>query len=213
LNHFYHAHKGSLALLSSKEISGAIKAPCSFLLTLKLYTMKKINIQGKDYVPVHERLMEFWKNNPSWSIHTEILESPEGTMRFRASIYDDQGILRATGHAEEKEDSSFINKTSALENAETSAIGRALGILGIGIDTSLASFEEVANAMKDESKERPAFGFDDDREWMTQAQFIRTIDRFKSGERDVIDKAIKTFRMRRDLKEELLKMKGGNGNG
>jgi len=175
--------------------------------------MKKINIQGKDYVPVHERLMEFWKNNPSWSIRTEIMESPDGTVRFKASIFDEQGILRATGHAEEKEDSSFINKTSALENAETSAIGRALGILGIGIDTSLASFEEVANAMKDEPKERPAFGFDDDREWMTQAQFIRTIDRFKSGEKDIIDKAIKTFRMRRDLKEELLKMKGGNGNG
>ena len=93
--------------------------------------MKKINIKGQDYVPVHERLTEFWKNNPSWSIRTKILESEGGKVRFRACIYDEHGILRATGHAEEKEDSSFINKTSALENAETSATGRALGILGI----------------------------------------------------------------------------------
>lgn len=177
--------------------------------------MKKITIQGKDYVPVHERLTEFWKNNPTWSIRTEIMESPQGTVRFKALNHDEQGILRATGHAEEKEDSSFINRTSALENAITSAIGRALGILGIGIDTSLASFEEVANAMgqKDEPKERPAFGFDDEREWLTQAQSIKAIERFRNGEKDVIDWTLRTFRMRRDLKEELLKIKGGNGNG
>ena len=177
--------------------------------------MKKINIKGQDYVPVHERLMEFWKNNPSWSIRTKILLSEGGKVRFRACIYDEHGILRATGHAEEKEDSSFINKTSALENAETSATGRALGLLGIGIDTSLASFEEVANAMaqQDDQQEKPKQFFDDDREWLTQAQFNKTIERFNSGEKDVIDKAIRTFKMRRDLREQLLKLRGGNGNG
>ena len=177
--------------------------------------MKKITIQGKDYVPVHERLMEFWKNNPTWSIRTEILESEGGKVRFRACIYDEHGILRATGHGEERENSTFINKTSYVENCETSAIGRALGLLGIGIDTSLASFEEVANAMaqQDDQQEKPKPFFDDDREWLTQAQFNKTIERFNSGEKDVIDKAIRTFRMRRDLKEQLLRMKGGNGNG
>jgi len=177
--------------------------------------MKKINIKGQDYVPVHERLTEFWKNNPAWSIRTEILESSGGKVRFRACIYDENGILRATGHGEEKESSTFINKASHVENCETSAIGRALGILGIGIDTSLASFEEVANAMaqKDDSVNNSQRTSLDDREWINETQFKKTIDRFNSGEKDVIDKAINTFKMRRDLKEQLLKMKGGNGNG
>ena len=174
--------------------------------------MKKINIQGKDYVPVHERLMEFWKNNPSWSIRTELVEAPQGKVRFKACIYDENGTLRATGHAEEKENSTFINKSSHVENCETSAIGRALGILGIGIDASLASYEEVANAMAqhEEPVNNKPNNFFDEREWITETQFANTVRRFNSGEKDVIDKALKTFRMRRDLKEQLLKMKGGN---
>jgi hypothetical protein len=188
--------------------------------------MKKITISGKDYVPVHERLMEFWKNNPAWSIRTEILNSSEGKVRIKASIYDHSGVLRVTGHGEERENSTFINKTSYVENCETSAIGRALGLLGIGIDTSLASFEEVVNAMvqkndtivkkddsivqKEDFIDRTPFNFDDSREWISEAQFQKTIERFKSGEKDVIDKALNTFRMKRELRLKLLEMKGGN---
>ena len=61
-----------------------------------------------------------------------------------------EGVLVATGHAYEKEASSFINKTSYIENCETSAIGRALGVYGIGIDASLASAEEVVNAVNNQ---------------------------------------------------------------
>ena len=57
-------------------------------------------------------------------------------------------MYKRQGHAYEKEDSSFINKTSYIENCETSAVGRALGILVIVIDASLASAEEVGNAVK-----------------------------------------------------------------
>lgn len=173
--------------------------------------MKKIAIQGRDYVPVHERLTEFWKSNPSWSIRTELLDSPQGKVRFRACIFDENGLLRATGHGEEKENSTFINKTSYLENCETSAIGRALGLLGIGIDTSLASYEEVANAMaqKEEHTEKPLFNNDDDREWLTQAQYEKTIERYNAGEKDVIDKVLKAFKMKRELREQLFKLKGG----
>ena len=52
------------------------------------------------------------------------------------------------GDAYEKEDSAFINKTSYIESCETSAVGRALGMCGIGIDTSVASADEVLNAIK-----------------------------------------------------------------
>ena len=175
--------------------------------------MRKITIQGKDYIPVNERLLEFWKNNPTWSIRTEILDSTGGKVRFRACVYDENGVLRSTGHGEERRILTYINKTSYVENCETSAIGRALGLLGIGIDISLASFEEVANAMQQRrSKRKAKQSFDDDREWLTQVQFERTIERFYAGEKDIIDKVIKTFKMKRELREQLLKFKGVNNH-
>lgn len=63
------------------------------------------------------------------------------------SIIDSNGSLIATGHAHEVKGSSNINKTSHIENCETSAVGRALAMLGIGIDTSIASANEVETAI------------------------------------------------------------------
>jgi hypothetical protein len=74
------------------------------------------------------------------------MANADGQVMFQCKIIVD-GVLVATAHAYEKEGSSFINKTSYIENCETSAVGRALGIYGIGIDTSLASADEVANAV------------------------------------------------------------------
>ena len=109
--------------------------------------MKKIDIKGKEYVPVNERLLYFKEHYPGWAIHTEIVHLEEKFILMKASLLDAEGDIRAQAHAYEKEGSSFINSTSFVENCETSAVGRALGFLGIGIDTSIASFEEVANAM------------------------------------------------------------------
>ena len=60
--------------------------------------------------------------------------------------------MLGTGTAYEKESSTFINKTSYIENCETSAVGRALGMAGFGIDTSVASAEEVKNAINNQTK-------------------------------------------------------------
>ena len=84
---------------------------------------------------------------PKGSIMTDIVSNQDGMCVIKAVIVVDNQIV-ATGHAYEKEGSTFINKTSYIENCETSAIGRALGCFGIGIDTSVASVEEVANAIK-----------------------------------------------------------------
>lgn len=108
--------------------------------------MESINIKGKDYIPVNERIKEFWRRYPEGNIITTLISNDNGVCVFKAEIYAD-GEIKATGHAYEKETSSFINKTSYIENCETSAVGRALGILGIGIDTSIASAEEVDNAI------------------------------------------------------------------
>ena len=69
---------------------------------------------------------------------------------MKSTITDDQGSILATGYAQEKESSSYINKTSFIENCETSAVGRALGFAGIGIDGSMASADELANALNNQ---------------------------------------------------------------
>lgn len=112
--------------------------------------MKTVNIKGKEYVEVNERVKYFVKTYPNWRIETELLSNVDGVCIFKASVKDDLGQVRATGHAYEKESSSFINKTSYIENCETSAVGRALGFFGIGIDTSIASSDEVTNAINNQ---------------------------------------------------------------
>jgi len=109
--------------------------------------METINIKGKDYVQVNERIKYFREKFQGWSLSSEIISLENGVCVIKATIKDENEIVKATGLAYEKEGSTFINKTSYIENCETSAWGRALGNLGIGIDTSIASAEEVQNAV------------------------------------------------------------------
>ena len=109
--------------------------------------MKSVDIKGKQYIMVNERIKEFRKQHPNGQILTQVMANADGQVMFQAKVIVD-GVLVATGHAYEKEASTFINKTSYIENCETSAIGRALGVYGIGIDASIASAEEVGNAVK-----------------------------------------------------------------
>jgi|TARA_R110000744_G_scaffold211127_1_gene330241 hypothetical protein len=119
--------------------------------------MKTIMIKGKPYVEVKEKLKHFRKEYKNYSLQSDIvsLETTDGTTRvvIKAWITDEEGFTIATGHAYEDKDSTFINKTSFIENCETSAWGRALGCLGIGIETSIASAEEMRNAI---SQDKPA---------------------------------------------------------
>lgn len=115
--------------------------------------MKTVNIKGKEYVEVNERLKYFRKNYKDYSLETEIVSLSTGIVTMRAIIKNESGRIIATGFAQEKESSSYINKTSFIENCETSAWGRALGNLGIGIDTSIASKEEVENAITNQDND------------------------------------------------------------
>lgn len=109
--------------------------------------VKRIEVKGKAYACVAARVQAFRELFPLGSIQTEILSLENGVVTMRTSIYDENGSLLAVGHAQEKETSSQVNKTSFIENCETSAVGRALGMLGIGSDEQMASAEEVANAI------------------------------------------------------------------
>lgn len=110
--------------------------------------MKSINIKGKNYVMVNERITYFRENFKGWSLTSEIVNLTEDSCIIKAIVIDDKGVVRATGYAQEDKTSSIINKTSFVENCETSAWGRALGCLGIGIQDSIASAEEVDMAIK-----------------------------------------------------------------
>lgn len=112
--------------------------------------IKTVDIKGKDYAEVNQRIKAFRMVYPQGTIETEMLSNENGVVIFKANIYDESGYLIATGTAYEKEDSSFINKTSYIENCETSAVGRALGMAGFGIDVSVASAEEVQNAINNQ---------------------------------------------------------------
>lgn len=120
------------------------------LKTNTMTKLKTVNIKGKNYVTVNERLKYFRQNFKGYSLTSEITHLNENGVVMKAIIKDADGIEVATGHAHEKQNSSFINKTSFIENCETSAWGRCLGNLGIGLDESVASADEVANAIKNQ---------------------------------------------------------------
>lgn len=114
--------------------------------------LKTIDVKGKNYVQVNERVKAFRMICPNGCISSEIVSLEDGVVTMKATVTDEDGKILGTGFAQEKETSSFINKTSFIENCETSAVGRALGFAGIGIDGSMASADEVANAMLNQTK-------------------------------------------------------------
>lgn len=113
-------------------------------------TLTTMDIKGKGYVLVNERVKAFRMLYPNGIITTEIVSLADGVVVMKATVSDENGCLLSTGYAYEKESSTYINKTSYIENCETSAVGRALGFLGIGIDTSIASYDEVQNAVNNQ---------------------------------------------------------------
>lgn len=122
--------------------------------------IKTTNIKGKEYAEVNQRIKAFRQLYPEGFIKTEILSNENGVVVMKAIVgwytADGSEIVLATGTAYEKETSSYINKTSYIENCETSAVGRALGMIGFGIDTSVASAEEVENAINNQEQIKDA---------------------------------------------------------
>ena len=154
--------------------------------------MKTINIKGKDYITVNERLKYFRSDDGyrQWRINEEIIDINEKEGIFKVTIFDNVGNPIASAHSQEYSDSSYINKTSFLENGFTSALGRALGYLGIGIDTSIASADEVSNAVKNQKDDKP---------WLTEQQLKATL----KGSKEQASAVIKNFQMKNEFKETI----------
>ena len=118
---------------------------------------KTVNIKGKEYVPVNERIKHFRtdKNYDGYSLESEIIELTDAIITIKAIIKNSEGRVIATGLANESKNDGYINKTSYIENCETSAWGRALSNFGIGIDTSIASYDEVLKAQQAQVMAKP----------------------------------------------------------
>lgn len=111
-----------------------------------------VNIHGKEYKTVAKRVDEFRKTHKQeLGIQTNLVSIDERTVVIKAEIINKEGFVIATGYAEENRQSSTINKTSALENCETSAIGRALANFGLA-GGEYASADEVAQAISQQNQ-------------------------------------------------------------
>lgn len=147
-------------------------------------TIATTDIKGKDYAEVNQRIKAFRMVYPEGTINTEIISLENGVCTMKATAMNEGKIL-GTGFAQEKEGSTFINKTSYIENCETSAVGRALGMCGFGIDTSVCSAEELQNALnnqnKPETKSKPKI------EYATDEQIAKLTKEYQ-GKREKLDK-------------------------
>lgn len=110
-------------------------------------------VEKKGYAEVHQRIRAFRMVYPRGAILTKMLSNENGICIFNATIHDENGEVLASATAQENiKSNSFINQYNAIENCETSAVGRALGFAGFGVDTSLASAEEVQISIKKQEK-------------------------------------------------------------
>lgn len=114
--------------------------------------IKTTPIKDKNYAEVNQRVKAFRFLYPAGSITTELVSDDGEKCIFRATAADEEGKVLGTGTAFELKSGSFINKTSYIENCETSAVGRALAWVGLGVDVSIASYEEVGNAIENQNK-------------------------------------------------------------
>ena len=172
--------------------------------------MKSIKIHGKDYVLVNDRIKEFTTNPKyndygletdktldEWFEYTdkktgEILQ--DNRVEFKCIITNASGKTVSNGTARELRSSSYINKTSHIENCETSAVGRALGYLGIGINTAIASADEVQTAVKNQPEKK-----EDNRAWLNENQKNAVL---KSTKQEA-ERIIKQYRMKKEYRTEI----------
>ena len=114
--------------------------------------MQMIDMKGKAYAMVPERVTAFRKLFPEGFIKTSILFNDGTTVTMQAVVgyYREDGSehILATGLAQETKGKGMVNSTSHIENCETSAVGRALGMISLGLGGGgICSAEELANAV------------------------------------------------------------------
>lgn len=158
----------------------------------------------EDYETVEERLSKFWADHPAGRVWTKALELSPSRFVIYAEVYFDAADPhpKATGHAEETVQGRGVNATSALENGETSAIGRALANCGYATKGKRPSREEMAKVkvkadteaviaqtkekMKETGKEYVPIAKEDDPWTIREAAPAATVDEAVAIVKDII---------------------------
>lgn len=175
------------------------------------YQFKTTNIKGKQYVDVNERIKYFRESGEykGWSLTSDVYHLDADSCVIKASVLNDKGEIVATGFAQEDKSSSYINKTSYVENCETSAWGRALANLGIGIDTSIASSNEVTMAIaKDKLPEKKADKSATESKptlkTLTKEVKEKMIQAVADGKKEAVEKALANYKCTAKVRKEIL---------
>ena len=160
--------------------------------------LKTIKIKGKEYVEVNERLKYFRKHYPNYTLSSEVTHIDSEMVVIKASVIDPDWVTKATGHAHEEKSSSFINKTSYVENCETSSWGRCLANFGIGIDESVASANEVDIAIKKQNIKSTT-------KKMTIEIYQAMMKSIKDGNKDLVAEHMNKYDMTKAQKDAITK--------
>ena len=104
-----------------------------------------VDIHGNDYSTVAERVNKIREDYPDYTIETQLIKEDDYKVIFKCLIMDGERLL-STGYAEEVRGNKPINITSALENCETSAVGRALAFFRYA-GTEIRSADEMRDAV------------------------------------------------------------------
>lgn len=164
--------------------------------------IETIKLGAKGYAQVNERIKAYRKVYPSGSIETEIEDIKDDYIRIKATVYNEGDKVIATGTASEmltgNDKKDYINKTSMVENCETSAVGRALGFAGFGVDTAIASAEDIERS-KNNSKGfeifKDMFIRDEEAKYVIKVvigDLMRKMGVVKASLSDVVDKELWT---------------------
>ena len=205
---------GIKSIMNIKEIQSAISE------------MHSLNLRGNEYTQVQQRVEAFRKHvGTAYSIHSEIITNDGKTVLIKASIADKDGRVVAEGLAEELRGSSNVNKTSPIENCETSAWGRALANLGLH-GGKMASVEEIQIAKnKDKIIDAQAVELEKEKEHDDAVRAERDEIPDRPSDRDLriwgdrikedIEKAIETWQLKKLTRDwakefEAIKKYGGN---
>ena len=164
--------------------------------------IETIKLGAKGYAQVNERIKAFRKVYPAGSILTNIDDIREDYVRIKTVVQDENGVVIASGYASEKltgnDKKDYINISSMIENCETSSVGRALGFAGFGVDTSIASAEDMEKVQKINRRYEiytNMFIPDDDAKKIVKVvigDLMRKMGVVKAGLADVVEKELWT---------------------
>lgn len=179
--------------------------------------IETIKLGTKGYAQVNERIKAYRKVYPTGSLTSEIEEIKEDYVRIKATATDEQDRIIATGTASEKltgnNKKDYINISSMIENCETSAYGRCLGFAGFGVDTAIASAEDMEKA-KEKNKTFEIYNNmyirDEEAKYIIKiviGDLMRKMGVVKAGLSDVVEKELWTS-LEDMTTHQLLKLEG-----